>query len=381
MKKNKLSKIKEVFWCKNCLNISTRPRITFDERGWCNACVWMEEKEIIDWNKREAELFELLNKHKTKNRNYNCIVPVSGGKDGSYVSSQLKNKYGINPLTVTIRPALELNLGESNLKSFINSGFDHIHVTPNSDVMRELNKFGFIEKGFPYYGWLISVQTAVLQVAKSFGIHLIFYGEDGEVEYGGSTKNKYVATFDSLYQKKVYLEDGYEEVLEKIDYDDSKLHFFLFPDEGELKNISLTHWSYFEPWDSYRNFVVAKEKCGLKEVEFNNVGTFTNFAQNDQAFYALHTYMMYLKFGFGRATQDCGIEIRRGAMDRDQALNLVSLYDNTYPDEFVETYLDYYRMSKKEFDKIIDKWTNKNLFKKDNGLWMPKFVVGETFKI
>tara|TARA_B100000315_G_C14398782_1_gene505484 strand:- start:150 stop:887 length:738 start_codon:yes stop_codon:yes gene_type:complete len=245
--------------------------------------------------------------------------------------------------------------------------------------MRELNKYGFIEKGFPYYGWLIAIHTAVLRVASNFGINLIFYGEDGEVEYGGSIETKYVSTYDSLYQRRIYLEDGYDTVLKKIDADDSKLYFFRYPEESELKKIKLTHWSYYDPWDSYRNYVVAKEHCGLKEKEFTNIGTFTNFAQNDQAFYAIHTYMMYLKFGFGRATQDAGIEIRRGSMDRDQALNLVRLYDNSYPEEFLHTYLDYYQMTKDEFDTTLDKWANKDIFEKVNERWTPKFVVGEPF--
>ena len=39
---------KKIFWCKNCLNMSTRPRIKFDDRGWCNACQWMEETTFTD---------------------------------------------------------------------------------------------------------------------------------------------------------------------------------------------------------------------------------------------------------------------------------------------------------------------------------------------
>jgi N-acetyl sugar amidotransferase len=374
-------KKKEIFWCSNCLNMSTRPRILFDERGWCNACLWMEEKKTLDWSVREKELIQILDKNKSKVGGYDCIVPVSGGKDGSYVSYQLKHKYGVNPLTVTVRPALEMNLGETNLKAFINSGYDHIHITPNAFVMRELNKYGFIEKGFPYYGWLIAIHTAILRIAHNFGINLIFYGEDGEVEYGGSTETKNVSTYDTVYQRRIYLEDGYESVLKKISADDSQLYFYRFPEEAELQSIVLTHYSYYEGWDSYRNYVVAKEHCGLKEEEFTNTGTFTNFAQNDQFLYALHTYLMYLKFGFGRATQDVGIEIRRGAMTRDQALNLVKLYDNFYPEEFEETYLDYFQMSKVEFDNIIEKWVNKDLFEKINGRWSPKFIVDEPFEI
>ena len=85
--------------------------------------------------------------------------------------------------------------------------------------------------------------------------------------------------------------------------------------------------------------------------------------------------MMYLKFGFGRATQDAGIEIRRGALSREQALNLVRLYDGHYPEEFIELYLDYYQMTRSAFDEVIDKWANKDLFEKVDGFWKPTFSV------
>ena len=76
-----------IFWCKNCLNASTRPRITFDKRGYCNACQWSEEKKKINWKNRQKILKKIFNKSKkNKNKKYDCIVPVSGGKDGSYVS-------------------------------------------------------------------------------------------------------------------------------------------------------------------------------------------------------------------------------------------------------------------------------------------------------
>lgn len=378
---------KRFFWCKNCLNMSTRPRITFDERGWCNACQWMEEKKTLDWSKRQLELESLIKKYKSTSGNFDCIVPVSGGKDGSYVAYQLKHKYGMTPLCVTVRPALSLEIGDKNLLNFIYSGYDHVHITPNPKVLDRLNKYGFIEKGFPYYGWLIAIHTAVIKTAVNFKIPLLFYGEDGEIEYGGSTESKYNPLYGIEYMKKIYLEGGHGKVFDKIkedgDVSDADLSFFNFPDEKEIANYELTftHWSYFESWDSYRNYVVAKEKCGLIEKDEGNLDTFTNFAQNDQALYALHAYMMYLKFGFGRATQDAGIEIRRGAMTRDQALNLVKMYDNSYPEDLIETYLDYYKMTKAEFDGVLDKFANKDLFEKNDGIWQPKYIPGEDFEV
>jgi N-acetyl sugar amidotransferase len=378
---------KKITWCKNCLNMSTRPRISFDERGWCNACQWKEEKKVMDWTPRQKELEELLAKYKSKTGNFDCIVPVSGGKDGSYVAYVLKHKYGMNPLAITVRPALSLAIGDKNLFNFIHSGYDHIHVTPNPKVLDRLNKYGFIEKGFPYYGWLIAIMTAVIRTASNFNIPLLFYGEDGEIEYGGSTESKNKALYDINYMKRVYLEGGHEKVFERIkadnDISEAELSFFKFPTDEEVSKIGLsfTHWSYFEPWDSYRNYVIAKEHCGLIEKDEGNVDTFTNFAQNDQALYALHAYLMYLKFGFGRATQDAGIEIRRGSMTREQALNLVKMYDNSYPTDLIDMYLDYYKMTKEEFDAVLDKYANKELFEKIDGIWQPKYTPGEDFEI
>jgi len=371
------SEKKPVQWCAHCLAMSTRPRITFDERGWCNACRWTERKKTLDWAARQGELERLLNKYRRHDGRFDCLVPVSGGKDGSYVAYKLKHEYGMNPLCLTITPAMPLALGEENLRAFVESGFNHISINPAHEAMRILNRVGFVEMGFPYYGWLIAIQAGVVRMANQLGLGLIFYGEDGEVEYGGSTETDKNPIYDVQYMKKIYLEGGYDKVLQGSGLEEKDLFFFKFPSDEELaqRPIELTHWSYFENWDPYRNYLVAKEHCGLKEADSSNAGTFTNFSQNDQALYALHTYLMYLKFGFGRANQDASIEVRRGAMDRAQAVNLVRIYDGLYPEEFVDDYLKYYQITKEEFDAVLDRYANKDLFEKIDGYWKPRFQV------
>ncbi len=331
----------------------------------------------MDWSARGLELEALLAKHRKSNGDFDCVVPVSGGKDGSYVAYNLKHKYGMNPLAITVTPALALPLGNENLKAFIDSGYNHIQISPDHEAMRRMNRTGFIEMGFPYYGWLIAIQAAVVRLTVNMGINLIFYGEDGEVEYGGSTATSTKPVYDVDYMRKIYLEGGHDKVLKNSGLPDAALNFFRFPNNDVLESSSLeiAHWSYFEAWDSYRNYLVAKEHCGLKEASESNTGTFTNFSQNDQALYSLHTYLMYLKFGFGRATQDSGIEVRRGAMDRAQAVNLTRVYDNHYPEEFLQLYLDYYQMTETEFDSVLDRWVNRALFDKIDGRWMPNFEV------
>ena len=133
--------------CKNCLNAVTRPRIEFDSRGWCNACHWMEEKKSLDWEARQKELLELLDRHKNRGQ-FDCIVTVSGGKDGSYVAHQKLDTKSIH--FAFLRPPMPLELGDQNLISFVNSGFEHLHVTPNINSMRILDKL-VLEFGQGYY--------------------------------------------------------------------------------------------------------------------------------------------------------------------------------------------------------------------------------------
>ena len=62
-------------------------------------------------------------------------------------------------------------------------------------------------------------------------------------------------------------------------------------------------------------------------------------------------------------------------MDRAQAVNLVNLYDGQFPEEHLEQYLNYYKMTREEFASVLDKWANKELFKKIDGYWRPLFKV------
>lgn len=361
-------------FCSKCLAMSTRPRITFDEFGVCSACQWASEKKILDWDFRQQQLLDLLELHRGKGQ-FDCLVPVSGGKDGSYVAYNLKHKYGMNPLCLTITPPLALPLGEENLRAFRESGYDHISVSPNPEAMRVINTVGFERMGFPYYGWLTAIHTAVLRIAQKFEIDLIFYGEDGEVEYGGGSETKHDPIYGVEYQKKVYLEGGITGVLAHSGLSPRDKYWFEYPDMATA-NISLTHWSYFEDWDPYRNYLIAKEFTGLKENLDTNEGTFTNFAQNDQALYSLHAYLMYLKFGFGRANQDACIEVRRGAMDRHQAVNLVRIYDGEFPENHLESYLEYFQMSEERFNSVLDGFANTSLLTRQSpGRWVRNFEV------
>jgi len=135
----------QVQFCKTCVMSNQRPSssvefknenkkstIFFDEEGICSACRYHHQKQHeIDWEKREAQLIQLLDKHRRKNGAFDVIVPGSGGKDSVYVSHVLKYKYGMHPLTVTWPPNMYTDIGQRNFFNWLNSGFENISRHPN----------------------------------------------------------------------------------------------------------------------------------------------------------------------------------------------------------------------------------------------------------
>jgi N-acetyl sugar amidotransferase len=362
-------------YCTKCLNPSTRPRITFNAESVCNACVWAEEKKKLDWGARWRDLEALCERHRARNsKHFDVIVPYSGGKDGAYIAYTLREKLGMHPLCVTIRPPMEDPIGVQNIQNFLDRGFDHIMITPNRRVERQIDKENFINKGIPMHAFMIAVQAGVFRAAVKFDVPLVMFAEEGETEYGGSSKLKNKHTYELEDSINIYL-SGVDPRKYLGQFSEKELYWFLHPSREELAALrpEISHFSYFEDFVNYNHYLVAKEKLGLVGRDQRNIGTYENYSTTDTDLIWLYFYLMYLKFGFGRTTNVVGTDIRRGAMTRSQALNLVRKYDGEAPEQHIETYLKWYDMSRAEFDAVIDKWANKDLFVKKSSRWVPNF--------
>ena len=361
--------------CKSCVMPDTRPRLKFDENGVCAACEWHEIKKTLDWDARYQELVKLCDSIRGKQR-YDCIVPASGGKDSTYVADKMKNELGLNVLTVTITPPLETDLIQKNMSNFLSYGYDNIKVTPNPAIAKEINKFGFVEQGRPLLSWTSCLNSVMFRMAVDFNVPLIMFGEEGETEYGGLTDMRYVPYYDTDFAIKIYTEGNDPKSLAK-NHSEREMSMWMFPSKEEIQKVGFKvgHWSYFENWDAYTHYEFARDNYGMSTAESRNTGTYTDFGQLDTPLYELHTYMMYLKFGFGRCLQDACIDIRHGRLTREKAVELVKKYDGEYPEKSIPVFLDYYEMTKEEFDAVLDRHANKDLFEKENGIWRPKFTI------
>ena len=206
---------KKVLFCKKCVMSNQRPRIDFNEDGICGPCVYTEKKKlkIIDYKERHKTLVKLLNKHRKNNGDFDCVVPCSGGKDSSTVAHKLKYEYGMNPLCVTFSPPVYTDIGRKNLTNFIDAGFDHKLITPNGKLYRLLSKLCFIYFGDHEEAFDRGIFAGPITEAYNNNIKLVFYGENGEVEYGG---DQTLANYPGMpwdRMEKIYFSSPFEKII------------------------------------------------------------------------------------------------------------------------------------------------------------------------
>jgi hypothetical protein len=183
----------EVIFCKRCVMSNQRPSssiefqhtrnrnhrtLHIDEEGVCEPCRFAEIKEQIDWEQRERELLQVLDKHRREDGSYDCVVPGSGGKDSGYAAHILKYKYGMHPLTVTWPPIIYTDIGWKNFRNWIEvGGFDNVTFKVNGRVHRLLTKLAIENLLHPFQTFILGQKNLVPKLALSFGVPLVFYGD------------------------------------------------------------------------------------------------------------------------------------------------------------------------------------------------------------
>lgn len=381
---------KEVIFCKNCVVSNQRPRTRFNEEGICSACQWAYEKDhSIDWIAREKELRELCDKHRKGDGSFDVIVPGSGGKDSAFTAHQLKHRYGMNPLCVTWAPFAWTDIGWQNLQNFILSGFSNITGQPNGQLHKKLARLAFELKGDAWEPFSYGQKTWAFHMADKYDVSLIFYGENGELEYGGSEKYKNAPKetpedWERHYYKgssvdklvEVGLERG---LLTKEDAQDQTVSWYKAPppDVIESKKIEM-HWlSYYIKWTPQENFYYAARYTGFENnPEGRSEGTYTKHASLDDKSDGFHFYLQWIKFGMGRASRDAQTDIRRNHITREEGIALVQRFDGEFPKRHYQWFIDYLGVTDEFFWEVMDYYRSRsNAWKKENGKWEMKFPV------
>jgi N-acetyl sugar amidotransferase len=366
-----------ISYCKNCVYPETKPDLKFDENGICDACRFQEIKNDIDWGERKEELIQILEKYRNKDSdNYDCIIPVSGGKDSHYQTYVIKKEFGLNPLLVAFRPREWTELGRKNLENLKTAlDVDCIEFTPKREVYKHMQKVGFLDYGDASWPEHFGIFTTPFQVAVNYKIPLIIWGENSQAEYGGPLEDSQSPNLNSDWRKKYGTQiktkddpDGFRdpEYMLKYGIEKKDLLPYIFPNEEEIVKIGVIgiFLGHYINWNAKKQLEIVKE-IGFQVNDRPCEGTYTDYENLDNKGQGLHDYMKWIKFGFGRATDNASIDIRHNRISRTEGLELVKKYEGKIPECFLEEYLSDFEITREQFFQTVDKFGNHDLFKKD----------------
>ena len=359
-------------YCKRCVMPDTKPDLHLDDEGVCNACRSYEHRKQVDWDARYRELPQILEKYRRRDgSNWDCIVPVSGGKDSTYQVVRML-QLGLNPLCVTSTTCDLSALGRRNIENLKRLGVDYVEVSPNPIVRARLNRIGLTQVGDISWPEHVGIFTIPVRAAVQFNVPLIVWGENSQNEYGGpaaaSANNilnrRWLEEFGGLLGMRV------SDLVGQDGIEARHLIHYTYPSDEELARVGVTglFLGYYIPWDGLSNALIAQAN-GFRTYDKVVEGSMVNYENLDNHQTGIHDYFKFLKFGFGRATDLACLHIRRGRLTRQDGLEAVRRLDGKFPWEYLGKSLqDILRpldVSVEEFIRICDKFTNKKIFKRD----------------
>ena len=357
-------------YCNRCILPDSRPGLVIGDNGVCNACNNSHSKSyVIDWKEREVEFKKLIENVKQKSKGYDCLIPVSGGKDSTWQVVKCLEA-GLKPLCFTWRPPGRTKIGQDNLDNLISLGVDHIDYSISPETERK-----FLLKSLRRYGIAaLPMHMAIFNIAPSlalkFNIPLIVWGENSAFEYGSEDDANNGFLMDESWFKKFGVthgttsEDWIDEELTSEDLTPYKKPDYQLMKDNDIRAVFL---GYYFKWDPQETARIAIEH-GFKTGEEVRVGLY-NFADIDDYFISVHHFPKWHKFGFSRIFDNLSLEIRNGRISREEAIEILKSNGPEIPKDDINKYCSFVGITVKEFFEILEKFRNNSIWSKESDEW------------
>ena len=367
-------------YCKRCCYpANARPGIVFDEHGVCSGCRLIESRAAIDWQDRENELVGLLREYASRQREalnpYDCIVPVSGGKDSTYQTWLVKEKYGLNPLLVSYNHTFNTPLGLRNLTNLIERmDCNLVRYTTAPGSAKRLARYMLKKVGDLTWHYHAGIMTFPTKAAVMFKVPLVIWGEEGFSELIGMHNQDDFVEFTKKKRQEHSMR-GFEpeDLLDEPDCQLTRYDLapFFYPSDEEIEEVGVRgiYLSNYINWNARAQAEFVIDELGFETAQ-QRERTFNIYDKLDDVHAnGLHDYLKYLKFGYGRATDDASTEIRHGRMTRERGIDMVAKHDHVRPSD-MDIFLEAAGMTEQEILDMIEPMRDPQIWEKDaDGTW------------
>lgn len=368
----------KIHYCKNCTYPSSSAvPLEFNEEGVCSGCATSKESSEINWDRRKLMFERLIEEYKSKDNYYDCIIPVSGGKD-SYWQIHIMKEYGLNPLLVTYHGNNYSEAGMANLRNMREVfDADHIFYTPSIGLLKKMNRVCQLLMGDMNWHAHAGIFTYPIRVAVEKNVPLMVWGEHGFMDLGGMHSYKDLVEFTYRYRHEHNLR-GYEwnDIIEASKkYDDEiyehEIIQWKYPTDEEIERVGVRgiYISNFFKWNANEHGPLMEEKYGFVGTQEPFERTYRTLSNLDDIHEnGIHDYMKWVKFGYGRATDHTSKDIRSGILTRDEAIKEVLQRDPIKSKDIIR-WLDYVGWTEEKFDAEADKFRDPRVWFIKNNQW------------
>jgi len=373
-------------YCQKCVYPEVAVNLNLDDEGACSSCRTFEKMETLSddlWGERKERFEKIITEIKKNNTsNYDCIIPVSGGKDSYFQTHKMVTEYGLKPLLVTYHGNNYLPEGDYNrdrMRHVFNA--DHLVMGPSVEVLKKLNRVCFRKMGDMNWHAHCGINTYPIQVAVKFGVPLIIWGEipwdisgmfepDDFVEFNDRMRHEHDLRGFEWYD---LLDDSEDRLTEK------DLMWAKYPSDAEILKVGVKglYIGNFFKWDPNRHAKLIQEKYEWKASEKPFERTYRKMSNLDDRYEnGIHDLLKYIKFGYGRASDHASKDIRTGYMTREEGIEMVRKYDHVVSSD-LNYWLEYVGMTEKEFWRVANSFRDPRVWREENGQWVKDNIWDE----
>ena len=328
--------------------LGTRPGL-MEKDGVCGACINAETKKSIDFRARQDWLTGYIQANKT-NDTYDCVVAVSGGKDSHAIVKLLYENHGVkNALLVSVTDEFtHTQAGQHNINNLVTRyNCDHITFRCQPQTFKAETLKDFTNELHPLKWVEDKIYKIPVEIAKNYGIKLVFFGENSAFEYGTS------------------------DILNAIQTTGAEFNEY----EGNYDEVEIIYMGAIYPY-SITDSLEQARSIGFKDLddfgEWPREGSIEQYTQIDSLAYIIQLYTKLPKYGFQRVSDIASRFVREGKLTRDEAIRLMEEKDHICDPMAKKDFCDTIGIDEKYFDCIVDSHANLEVVSRVNGVWKAK---------
>lgn len=299
--------------CSRCVLPETYPNTSFDEQGVCNHCVNHQDPVPI----AQEVLLRHLERAKKKSRRYDALVPLSGGKDSTYVLYLATKVYGLSVLAYTFDNGFLSSIALANIESALRrTGVDHLFFKPNWDTMKRLYRSTLLKSGELCSVCGIGMMHGYLKASADWQVPLILIGNSA-MERGSWSPEKIY----NVNRFKAIVADAGEVSEQEIN------RFLIYPNLNPGHRLLYTMLGRFGRVISPLQFGARDTEAGLAKLLSREMGWQDGGKHSDCWAEPFSNLIRGLRYGYSRKAIQLSNLVRSGEMTRETALTLLSRAD------------------------------------------------------